>query len=343
MPAAEACGGFFCDTPAPDGTPMAVDQTGENLLFVVGDGFVEAHVQIEYTADEGTESFAWIIPVPALPEVEVGSDQLLANVLDASVPVYGFETEDLCEDSNDDGQSFLIQADGANGGTGVVVVAKDTVGAFEYVALQGGTSESIMTWLFDNGYAQDDAAPEILDAYIDQGSIFLAFRLDHSEGIDDIHPLVIRYPGTEPCIPLRLTAIAASDDMRVRALLLGESRAYPVNYDHVQLNRVRLDWDDDASNYDALVTGAVDEAGGRAFVTEYAGPSDIIGGGGLSTADLDPDVFETLSPLGVIDALEAQGLLVCSSTCAPAHPLIGGLLARYLPSPTGVAPEKFYG
>jgi hypothetical protein len=40
-----ACGGTFCDSGP---TAMPVDQTGENILFVMGDGIVEAHVQIQY-------------------------------------------------------------------------------------------------------------------------------------------------------------------------------------------------------------------------------------------------------------------------------------------------------
>ena len=43
-PDARACGGTFCDVgPA----AMPVDQTGENILFVIDEGFVEAHVQAD--------------------------------------------------------------------------------------------------------------------------------------------------------------------------------------------------------------------------------------------------------------------------------------------------------
>ncbi len=42
---AHACGGTFCDS-GPQAMP--VDQTGENILFVMDGTTVEAHVQIQY-------------------------------------------------------------------------------------------------------------------------------------------------------------------------------------------------------------------------------------------------------------------------------------------------------
>ena len=70
---ARACGGTFCDTGP---RAMPVDQTGENIIFVMEPGKVEAHIQIQY---QGTAaSFSWVLPVQALPEIEVGSQALFA-------------------------------------------------------------------------------------------------------------------------------------------------------------------------------------------------------------------------------------------------------------------------
>src|ERR1041384_3522268 len=79
---AHACGGTFCDGGMPS---MQVDQTGEAILFNVADGFVEAHIQIAYDGGDASQ-FAWIVPVLAVPEIEVGSARFLKNALDASVP-----------------------------------------------------------------------------------------------------------------------------------------------------------------------------------------------------------------------------------------------------------------
>src|SRR5262245_61276936 len=53
---ARACGGTFCDSGP---RAMPVDQTGENVLFVMDGTSVEAHVQIQYQGDPAR--FAWIV------------------------------------------------------------------------------------------------------------------------------------------------------------------------------------------------------------------------------------------------------------------------------------------
>jgi len=74
---------------------MPVDQTGENVLFVMDGETVEAHVQIQYTGDP--MRFAWVVPMPAVPTVEVGSQLLFQNLLGGTVPSFNLSTQrDFC-------------------------------------------------------------------------------------------------------------------------------------------------------------------------------------------------------------------------------------------------------
>ena len=70
---ASACGGTFCD-----GGPnaMPVDQTGENILFVLEQDSVEAHIQIQVAADAVAEQFAWVIPMMEIPAFSLGSQEV---------------------------------------------------------------------------------------------------------------------------------------------------------------------------------------------------------------------------------------------------------------------------
>src|SRR5947208_13022286 len=86
-----ACGGTFCDTGP---RAMPVDQKGENILFVISQGQVEAHIQIQYKGDAAR--FAWILPVPAIPELDVGSEALFQNMLAGTVPRFGLQTIAAC-------------------------------------------------------------------------------------------------------------------------------------------------------------------------------------------------------------------------------------------------------
>jgi MYXO-CTERM domain-containing protein len=325
---------------------MAVEQTGETVLFVFDGEYVEAHVQIEYDGGDASQ-FAWIVPLPKVPEVEVGSWRLIENSLDATVPVYGYSTAFTCDETSGgdpSGGGFLQSPDGGNASEDPPprVLAKDTVGAFEYAVLQGGTATSVNDWLEGEGYAPNPAAPEILDEYLDEGMLFLAFKLRHFAGGEDIHPVVIRYQGNEPCVPLRLTRIAAEDDMPIRVLFLGHERVLPTNYKHVQLNRARLDWLALGDNYDELVTRAIDEGGSRAFVTEYAGTSSMVATGNLETEDLDASAFETIAVTDVVDQLVVFGLMSCGRTCSYDHELVSSLLSEFVPAPAGLDPLEFY-
>ena len=70
---------------------------------------------------------------------------------------------------------------------------------------------------------------------------------------------------------MKLTAVAANDDMGVLTWVLGSARAVPANYLSLELNEARINWFNAASNYNSVVTAAANDAGGQGFVTELAG------------------------------------------------------------------------
>lgn len=356
---AQACGGMFCDAGPQE---MPVDQTGETIIFAVDDDHVEAHIKIEYDPDTDATSFAWIVPVMAEPEVFVGSDQLFINSLNGTVPSYGFEaTSEVCDDggfgggdgcydtggggtSGDNGGGGGDSGDTTSGG-GTQVVEQSSVGAFDYVVLQSTSSADLMTWLDDNQYQQNPDAEPILDQYIAEGALFVAFRLRQDVDVAEVHPVVVRYPGSEPCVPIRLTRIASAEDLGLRVLFYGDARVVPSNYRHVELNPMVIDWVELGANYTDVVTMAVDGEGadGHAFVTEYAGPSTVVNPTGILGAAWDPPAFETLTPSETLDELRSQGLGGCEDgLCEWEHPLISGILAATLPVPEGVEAGEFY-
>jgi len=354
---ADACGGTFCDAGP---SVMPVEQSGENILFVIEDGTVEAHVQIQYQGDP--EAFAWVVPVMAVPEIEAGSDALFQNLLTATVPT--FQTTSVFEDCGSESRrggfggcgaarDSALAADGGGADTDGFdpfeddpqVVSRGTAGAFEYAVLEGGTVDGVVEWLDENGYARDDDAPAELQAYLDKGFLFVAFKLRGGAGVDEIHPVVIRYEGDEPCVPIRLTRIAATDDMGVRAFFLGESRVAPTNYRSIELNLAAIDWPTLGGNYESVVTQAVDADGsdGHGFVTEYAGASDVVLSDGILNPRWDAQRYPEATPDDAVAELALQQLLLCSGdSCSAGHPLISGILDRFLPAPTGVSVEAYY-
>lgn len=353
---AAACGGTFCDS-----GPMAmpVEQTGETIVFVLDEDAVEVHIQIQYDPTTDAEQFAWVVPVTALPEFSVGSQQLIANLTAATVPSYGlgawFEPCGGVDDGGpggcdegsggaDDGAVKLDLGAPPPGDPTPEVVLATTVGAFEVFVLDGGTVDGVMQWLGDNGFQQDPAAAPILAEYLAEGHLFVAFRLATDAEAAEIHPIVLRIPSMEPCVPIRLTRIAAQDDMEIRAMFLGDARVSSSNWRHVELNPLKLDWMGLGANYREVVTMAVDEPGadGRAFVTEYAGPSSIVARDGLVEPSWSAMPFATAAdPEAATLLLLEQQLYRYDDLgeCAPAHPLVAGLVAAHLPTPPEIPPS----
>src|SRR5690606_15012680 len=225
---------------------------------------------------------AWIIPVLVVPEVLVGSQALFDNLLQATVPTFvvqntsigdcGFGGIGCASMDLAGGRNESFAAEEGTGGDGPDILDRGFAGAFEYVTLTGDSVDEVVDWLDLAGYAQDPDAPPILEEYLQEGFVFVAVRLRSGVDVDEIHPLAIRYAGIEPCIPIRLTRIAAVDDMAIRAMFLGNARVAPSNWPHVVLNHSRIDYvNSPAVSYREIVSLAIDEAGGRAFVTEYAG------------------------------------------------------------------------
>ncbi|MFO7563024.1 MAG: DUF2330 domain-containing protein [Enhygromyxa sp.] len=331
---AKACGGTFCDN-LPQ--PMPVDQRGEDILFVMDGSTVEVHVRIQYTGE--AERFAWLLPLHDVPEVSVGSDPLFTALSLAVGPSWISDTQYDCDEDSpwggedDDGGIKLDLVD--DGGGGPEVVFEQVVGAFEVVVLQGGTAAEVLEFLDQNDYAQDPAAEPILQEYLDEGFLFAAVKLAAGAEVDEIHPLAFRVAGDEPCVPIRLTRIAAEEDMGIRAYFLGQDRWAPSTYEHLVLNPLAYDWQSPSDlAYLELLSLAVDEAGGHAFVTEYAGPSSVVPDGNIFRASWDEAAFIGADPIAALDLVALQGL--------NSHPLIRALLLEFIPPPEGLNPQVFW-
>jgi MYXO-CTERM domain-containing protein len=303
---ADACGGTFCDGGAQ--LPMPVDQTGEDILFIRDAGELEIHVRIEY--DGEAERFAWLLPLPALPEVSIGSDPLFFALGNATIPVWSTITS--FEDPPNNGcppSGCLDLEDGDPPPPNVVY--EEIIGAYEVVILETDTAAAVLDFFDQNNYAYDPAAAPLIQSYLDEGSLITAVKLTAGASVDEIHPLVFRLASDEPCVPIRLTAVAAKQDMSVRAYFLGQGRWAPSNYAHVVLNPLAYDWSTQSFfDYIELLSLAIDEAGGHAFTTEYAGTSEVVATTGVWSEDWDADSLAGMDAHMVLDALVDMQLIL---------------------------------
>ena len=78
---AAACGCF-----APPDPVQSVLQAGERILFAADGQNIEAHIQIQFSG-KATE-FGWLLPMPAIPKLDIGTDELFAQLLQRVGPAF---------------------------------------------------------------------------------------------------------------------------------------------------------------------------------------------------------------------------------------------------------------
>jgi len=283
---AQACGGFFCSRAQP------VNQAAERIIFSQnGDGTVTAVIQILYEGP--SENFSWLLPISSVPQgddIAVASDLAFTRLQQATNPSYNLTTrvEGTCKPSrfvnNSAGSAPASQAPAASPraeGSGVTVAASGVVGAFEWTALAldpalAKPADAAITWLTSNGYDVTPGSDALLGPYLEDGNYLLALRLTKGSDTGSIRPIVLTYDAELPMIPIKLTAVAANENMGVMTWLLSDTRAVPMNYTALELNEARINWFNASSNYNDVVTAAADDAGGQGFVTEFAAASSAL-------------------------------------------------------------------
>lgn len=270
---AEACG---CFAPPTVGEPVV--QAGERIVFAHREGKVVAHIQIQYQGD--ARDFAWLLPLPAEPDLRLGTEELFSRLEETTGPKFTLTQ---------------TSGDGCGGGIGCgaaaaafsrgdaappmmeeagVAVKESSAGPYDWAVVRADEKQPMLDWLADNGYFVPAGTQEAIDPYIRPGAYFLALKLQAGQSLGDLQPVVVEYASERPMIPIILTSVAANPDMGILVWVLGEHRAIPHNYQHVLINEEYVDWAGAAKNYAEVVTRAIDETESHhAFVTEYAGPT----------------------------------------------------------------------
>lgn len=288
---AHACGGFFCNGGGSGPTPVV--QAAERVIFEKrDDGQIRAYVQIRYDG-RAPVGFSWIIPVLNIPEVSIAEAATFDQLDGATNPQFRFINNAAPVASGggvgcgaasaDRGAAFAPGEDGTMDVEGVTVWDTTRVGEYSTATISGDTAAALLEWLMANGYDIPADAETMLDQYVTEGHLFVAFKYDPiGVGTGTLDPVVITYTGEKPCVPLRITAIASNPILDVMILAFGSARARP---DGVYLltepdyDAIQPDFSSPSqTTYPLEVDRAISDAGGRAFITEYAAPTTDVQG-----------------------------------------------------------------
>jgi len=269
-----ACGGLFCQN-------VPVDQAAERIIFTVDPDQVNAYVQINYTGS--APDFAWVVPVPAVPEVDVAEMASFNEIQTATDPVFMLPPVPDCMFERQRGMlgGAVFESAASEAEQDVTVFASGEAGPYQYdvVGTETGNANALIDWLNENRYTITPEMEPLVFVYVREEMVFLAMKLRPDEGVQDIQPIKMTYPADRPMIPIRLTAVAATPDMGIYTWIFGRSRADSLNYAGVEID------DNDialtnamagSTNYLQLLRTEIDRFGGQAFVTEYAQPTQTL-------------------------------------------------------------------
>ncbi len=360
---ARACGCFAMSNAA-----SPVVQAGERILFAHEGDQVIAYIQIKYQG--AADQFAWLVPLPSQPTLEVGTDELFSMLDRTTLPSYLLtRTNQFCSG----GGSSTTAVDSGGGGFGCgasdfaatagasdmsasarpdqafasadmgssIVAAQASIGPYDYAVLKADDETAMLQWLSDNRYFVPAGTMDAVKPYIHPGGFFLALKLRGGQSTGDIAPIVLHYTSDLPMIPITLTSVGAVQNMGVLVWVLGEARAIPRNYYSVVLDDLPV-WFDSFASYNQKLIAAVKEAPGKhGFITQYAGSRSVV------DRQLDsPGRFGDLTllrtqatPSHYLAYLRAHGYAFDGTLLA--------ILSRYIPEPQilvdrGVSLAQFY-
>jgi hypothetical protein len=347
--AALACGGTFCDAPPDPTAPssLRVDQTEERIVFAVeDDGQVEVHVEVSYRG--AASNFAWLVPVPGVPELEVTSTRLFDALEGPTQPTWSLSqrVDGECKPprqvrsgrNDKDTVDFDAVSDSdvefdVSEEPNVQVVSAGSVGPYDTVVLQATSAEDLIEWLQDNAFTVPNNATDRMRPYVDAGAYIVALRLSNDKDAGDIVPLSFRYASDAPMIPIQLTGVAADPDMRLHVWVLGAHRAVPESYLHVQVNPFAIDWWNAGANYERIISRAADEAGGQGFATDAAISTDAFAGTVARDIDLRSLAQGEVTADQILQQLASRGMPIDTDTSV--------VLGRYVVFPQDAADAGF--
>ena len=196
-----ADGGFF-----PDSMYRDLYEVAQKAVILYGNstGNYTEHLILSVSFEGDAEDFAWVIPVPNLPEIAVTDAELFWELSDftaAEVPKGGG-----CE------------GEGAPGyRDGVDVIEEQVVGPYATAILAATNATALADWLNANGYIFPEDGEAIISEYIEKEWYFVATKINAiEEGTGEalaegaIEPIVLSFASNETVYPLRISSLSTT-------------------------------------------------------------------------------------------------------------------------------------
>jgi hypothetical protein len=248
-----ADGGFF-----PDSMYRDLYEVSQKAVILYGNstgnvtGNYTEHLILSVSFEGDAEDFAWVIPVPNLPEIAVTDAELF------------WELSDLTATEVPNGGAVGCFGGGAapTPGDGVDVIEEEVVGPYATAILTATNATALADWLNTNGYIFPEEGEEIVSEYIEKEWYFVATKINAvEEGTNytlaegAIEPIVLSFASNQTVYPLRISSLSAPTEELPEVLLyvladhLMVPEQYPlyIGYGNWEDNAFTLEYGDNVS------------------------------------------------------------------------------------------------
>ncbi len=249
-----ADGGFFPDSIYRDlyeVSQKAVILYGNSTGNVTGTytGNYTEHLILSISFEGDAEDFAWVIPVPNVPEIAVTDAELFRELSD-------FTAADVPHGGGCEGEGAPGYVD---------VIEEQVVGPYATAILSATNATALADWLNANGYIFPEEGEEIASEYIEKEWYFVATKINAvEEGTSEalaegaIEPIVLSFASNETVYPLRISSLSTATDEPPEVLLyvlsdrLMVPEQYPlyIGYGNWEDNAFTLEFGDKVSVQD---------------------------------------------------------------------------------------------
>jgi hypothetical protein len=190
-----------------------INEPTQKAIIVYDAGREDLILQVKYEGP--VDQFGWLIPVPNLPTVRLGS-------MNCFYELSKFIQKEQYEHSAIPGVATLGASDNAAGQSTeppVTVVETKTVGAYETAVLSAKDSGSLTRWLDDNHFYIPPDKTDVIDSYIKEHYYFVAVKIDLSKwfpGLSstpgklasgELNPLQLSFASDRCVFPLKISSI----------------------------------------------------------------------------------------------------------------------------------------
>ncbi len=203
---------------------------------------------IQYNQESATETisilpgfhgdateFAWILPIPALPQVEAGDNALFRQMQDFTRPKHHYRDGDW-DGCNNRG---IFSPDYANQ-DGVSIIDSKMVGYYQTMTLSADQAPALIDSLTQWGFLHSEnieQATELINSYVEQDWYFVTVKVDsatfaetfpqydhyhHYNGF--LEPLTFTFSSGNIIYPMRISAMSAAESTQVDLYVVADHR-----------------------------------------------------------------------------------------------------------------------